>query len=251
MLELKDALLHYTRPEGGLQKVLDHIDLTIEQGERWAVIGPSGCGKSSLLHLLAGLNTPVSGQVLYQNQPLTKPHGEISVILQEYGLFPWKTVEQNVALPLVLQKKPKAETKQRTMELLKQLQLEEHAKKFPAQLSGGQRQRVAIARALIAQPKVLLMDEPFSALDALTRETMQNIVLELCEQENLTLVMVTHNIEEALFLGQKIAVLSDNSGKLRHVVDNPHSGQQSYRGTAEFYQHCSQLRSWIGGSHEE
>lgn len=251
MLELKDALLHYTRPEGGLQKVLDHIDLTIEQGERWAVIGPSGCGKSSLLHLLAGLNTPVSGQVLYQNQPLTKPHGEISVILQEYGLFPWKTVEQNVALPLVLQKKPKAETKQRTMELLKQLQLEEHAKKFPAQLSGGQRQRVAIARALIAQPKVLLMDEPFSALDALTRETMQNIVLELCEQENLTLVMVTHNIEEAIFLGQKIAVFSDNSGKLRHVVDNPHSGQQSYRGTAEFYQHCSQLRSWIGGSHEE
>ena len=251
MLELKDALLHYTRPEGGLQMVLDHIDLTIEQGERWAVIGPSGCGKSSLLHLLAGLNTPVSGQVLYQNQPLTKPHGEISVILQEYGLFPWKTVEQNVALPLVLQKKPKAETKQRTMELLKQLQLEEHAKKFPAQLSGGQRQRVAIARALIAQPKVLLMDEPFSALDALTRETMQNIVLELCEQENLTLVMVTHNIEEAIFLGQKIAVFSDNSGKLRHVVDNPHSGQQSYRGTAEFYQHCSQLRSWIGGSHEE
>lgn len=251
MLELKDAVLHYTRPEGGLQMVLDHIDLTIEQGERWAVIGPSGCGKSSLLHLLAGLNTPVSGQVLYQNQPLTKPHGEISVILQEYGLFPWKTVEQNVALPLVLQKKPKAETKQRTMELLKQLQLEEHAKKFPAQLSGGQRQRVAIARALIAQPKVLLMDEPFSALDALTRETMQNIVLELCEQENLTLVMVTHNIEEAIFLGQKIAVFSDNSGKLRHVVDNPHSGQQSYRGTAEFYQHCSQLRSRIGGSHEE
>ena len=251
MLELKDAVLHYTRPEGGLQMVLDHIDLTIEQGERWAVIGPSGCGKSSLLHLLAGLNTPVSGQVLYQNQPLTKPHGEISVILQEYGLFPWKTVEQNVALPLVLQKKPKAETKQRTMELLKQLQLEEHAKKFPAQLSGGQRQRVTIARALIAQPKVLLMDEPFSALDALTRETMQNIVLELCEQENLTLVMVTHNIEEAIFLGQKIAVFSDNSGKLRHVVDNPHSGQQSYRGTAEFYQHCSQLRSWIGGSHEE
>lgn len=251
MLELKDAVLHYTRPEGGLQMVLDHIDLTIEQGERWAVIGPSGCGKSSLLHLLAGLNTPISGQVLYQNQPLTKPHGEISVILQEYGLFPWKTVEQNVALPLVLQKKPKAETKQRTMELLKQLQLEEHAKKFPAQLSGGQRQRIAIARALIAQPKVLLMDEPFSALDALTRETMQNIVLELCEQQNLTLVMVTHNIEEAIFLGQKIAVFSDNSGKLRHVVDNPHSGQQSYRGTAEFYQHCSQLRRWIGGSYEK
>ncbi len=250
MLQLKDAVLHYTRPEGGMQMVLDHIDLKIEQGERWAVIGPSGCGKSSLLHLLAGLQNPISGQVLYNGQPLQKPHGEISVILQEYGLFPWKTVEQNIALPLVLQKRAKAEIKPRVAELLCQLQLEEHAKKFPAQLSGGQRQRIAIARALIAQPKVLLMDEPFSALDALTRETMQNIVLELCEQQNLTLVMVTHNIEEAIFLGQKIAVFSDNSGKLRRIVDNAHSGQQSYRVTEEFYQHCNQLRSWIGG-HDE
>ena len=251
MLELRDAMLQYEKPDGGVQMVLDHINLKIEQGERWAVIGPSGCGKSSMLHLLAGLQKPVSGDVLYQNQSLQKPHGEISVILQEYGLFPWKTVEQNVALPLVLQKKSKVEIKQRTAELLKQLQLEEHAKKFPAQLSGGQRQRLAIARALIAQPKVLLMDEPFSALDALTRETMQNIVLELCEQQNLTLVMVTHNIEEAIFLGQKIAVFSDNSGKLRRVVENAHSGQLSYRVTEEFYQHCNQLRSWIGGHHEE
>lgn len=251
MLELRDAMLQYEKPDGGVQMVLDHINLKIEQGERWAVIGPSGCGKSSMLHLLAGLQKPVSGDVLYQNQSLQKPHGEISVILQEYGLFPWKTVEQNVALPLVLQKKSKVEIKQRTAELLKQLQLEEHAKKFPAQLSGGQRQRIAIARALIAQPKVLLMDEPFSALDALTRETMQNIVLELCEQQNLTLVMVTHNIEEAIFLGQKIAVFSDNSGKLRRVVENAHSGQLSYRVTKEFYQHCNQLRSWIGGYHEE
>ena len=251
MLELRDAMLQYEKPDGGVQMVLDHINLKIEQGERWAVIGPSGCGKSSMLHLLAGLQKPVSGDVLYQNQSLQKPHGEISVILQEYGLFPWKTVEQNVALPLVLQKKSKVEIKQRTAELLKQLQLEEHAKKFPAQLSGGQQQRIAIARALIAQPKVLLMDEPFSALDALTRETMQNIVLELCEQQNLTLVMVTHNIEEAIFLGQKIAVFSDNSGKLRRVVENAHSGQLSYRVTEEFYQHCNQLRSWIGGYHEE
>lgn len=132
-----------------------------------------------------------------------KPHGEISVILQEYGLFPWKTVQQNVALPLVLQKRPKAEIREQTAQMLEQLQLTEHAGKFPAQLSGGQRQRIAIARALIAKPRVLLMDEPFSALDALTRETMQNIVLELCEQQKLTLVMVTHNIEEAIFLGQK------------------------------------------------
>lgn len=248
MLQLNDVVLKYNRPEGGVQTVLDHIQLNIAPGERWAVIGPSGCGKSSMLHLLAGLQSPTFGTVQYQDLLLTKPHKEISVILQEYGLFPWKTVEQNIALPLVLEKQPKSEIKRRTAELLEQLQLTEHGKKFPAQLSGGQRQRVAIARALIAQPKVLLMDEPFSALDALTRETMQNIVLELCEQQNLTLVLVTHNIEEAIFLGQKIAVFSDNSGMIRHIADNSHSGEVSYRGTEEFYQHCSLLRSWIGGS---
>ena len=248
MIQLNDVVLEYHRPEGGVQTVLDHINLNIAQGERWAVIGPSGCGKSSMLHLMAGLLTPTSGSVQYQGQTLAKPHKEISVILQEYGLFPWKTVEQNVGLPLVLEKQPKAKIQSLTNDLLAQLQLAEHGKKFPSQLSGGQRQRVAIARALIAQPNVLLMDEPFSALDALTRETMQNIVLELCEQRNLTLVLVTHNIEEAIFLGQKIAVFSDNSGKISQIADNSRSGDLSYRGTEEFYQHCNLLRSRIGGN---
>ena len=196
MFQLQDVVLQYDRPEGDILTVLDHINLHIAPGERWAVIGPSGCGKSSMLHVLAGLQTVTSGSVQYQGAAHTKPHGEISVILQEYGLFPWKTVEQNVGLPLELQKVPKKEIKTRVNEMLAQLQLSEHGRKYPSELSGGQRQRVAIARALIAQPKVLLMDEPFSALDALTRETMQNIVLELCERQNLTLVMVTHNIEE-------------------------------------------------------
>ena len=247
MLQLQDVVLQYNRPEGDLLTVLDHINLHIAPGERWAVIGPSGCGKSSMLHVLAGLQTVTSGSVQYQGVAHTKPHGEISVILQEYGLFPWKTVEQNVGLPLELQKVPKKEIKTRVNEMLAQLQLYEHGRKYPSELSGGQRQRVAIARALIAQPKVLLMDEPFSALDALTRETMQNIVLELCERQNLTLVMVTHNIEEAIFLGQKIAVFSDHSGRISHIADNGHSGEVSYRGTEEFYRHCSLLRSWIGG----
>ena len=247
MFQLQDVVLQYDRPEGDILAVLDHINLHIAPGERWAVIGPSGCGKSSMLHVLACLQTVTSGSVQYQGAAHTKPHGEISVILQEYGLFPWKTVEQNVGLPLELQKVPKKEIKTRVNKMLAQLKLSEHGKKFPSQLSGGQRQRVAIARALIAQPKVLLMDEPFSALDALTRETMQNIVLELCERQNLTLVMVTHNIEEAIFLGQKIAVFSDHSGRISHIADNGHSGEVSYRGTEEFYRHCSLLRSWIGG----
>lgn len=152
---------------------------------------------------------------------------------------------------MLLQKRTKAERQQRTAQMMEQLQLTEHRKKYPAQLSGGQRQRVAIARALIAQPKVLLMDEPFSALDALTREVMQNMVLDLCQQQQLTLVMVTHNIEEAIFLGQKIAVFSDNSGKLSRIAENEHSGQPAYRFTEEFYQYCNLLRSWIGGWSDE
>lgn len=248
MLQLKDVVLQYERPEGGVQTVLHHIDLQIASGERWAVIGPSGCGKSSMLHLMAGLQCATSGTVLYKGGRLERPNTEIGVILQEYGLFPWKTVEQNIGLPLVLQKQPKANIKKRVAEMLEQMQLHDQRKKFPSQLSGGQRQRVAIARALIAQPQVLLMDEPFSALDALTRETMQNIVLKLCEQQQLTLVMVTHNIEEAIFLGQKIAVFSDNSGIIRHIAENPYSGEISYRGTEAFYQHCNLLRTWIGGN---
>lgn len=247
MLQLQDVVLEYEQPEGGVQTVLQHINLEIKQGERWALIGPSGCGKSSLLHLMAGLQRATSGAVLYQGNRLDKPHAEISVILQEYGLFPWKTVEQNIALPLVLQKQLKSKIKKRVAEILTAMQLNAHSSKFPSQLSGGQRQRVAIARALIAEPHVLLMDEPFSALDALTRETMQNLVLELCEQQNLTLVLVTHNIEEAIFLGQKIVVFSDDRGQVSQIADNSHSGEISYRGTEDFYQHCSLLRSWIGG----
>lgn len=251
MLELENVTLQYQKPNGGLHTVLDDISLNIEQGERWAVIGPSGCGKSSLLHLLAGLQAPASGQVHYQKAPLTGPDKEISVILQEYGLFPWKTVEQNVALPLILQKKNKKEIKEKTTEMLQKLGLEEHRKKFPTALSGGQRQRIAIGRSLIASPKVLLMDEPFSALDALTRENLQNLVLDLCEQQNLTLVLVTHNIEESIFLGQKIAVFSDNSGKIAHIAENLRSGEHSYRGTEAFYKQCQQLRGWIGGAEIE
>ena len=119
------------------------------------------------------------------------------------------------------------------------------------QLSGGEKQVLAIIRALLKNTQVLVMDEPFSALDALTRENLQNLVLSLCEERNLTMVMVTHNIEEAIFLGQKIVAFADHSGQIKRIDENPHSGQTAYRNTAEFYQHCSLLRSWIGGGQHE
>lgn len=251
MLQLNQVSLQFQKPDGGMQSILKDANLEIGPGERWAIIGPSGCGKTSLLHLLAGLQQPTTGTVLYGDQRMTKPHSDISIILQEYGLFPWKTVEQNVWLPLELQHCSKEEIRRRTADMLDQLGLTGQGKKYPVQLSGGQRQRIAIARALVGNPKVVLMDEPFSALDALTRERMQELVLDLCEKNHLTLVLVTHNIEEAIFLGQKIVAFSEEPGGWNRIVDNPHSGEKDYRGTEEFYQHCNDLRSLIGGGDHE
>ena len=251
MYQLENVSMDYHVGKKNMFRALTNVNLSIAAGERYSLIGPSGCGKSTLLHLLAGLLQPTEGKVLYRGTSLTGCQQDIGVILQGYGLFPWKTVEQNVMLPLVLQKKSKEEMRSKTEPLLEHLGLASMKKKYPRQLSGGQQQRVAIARALVAEPQVLLMDEPFSALDALTRENLQNLVLDLCEERNLTMVMVTHNIEEAIFLGQKIVAFADHSGQISRIDENPHSGQAAYRNTAEFYQHCSLLRSWIGGGQHE
>ena len=251
MYQLENVSMDYHVGKKNMFRALANVNLSIAAGERYSLIGPSGCGKSTLLHLLAGLLQPTEGQVLYRGKNLTGCQQDIGVILQGYGLFPWKTVEQNVMLPLILQKKSKEEMREKTEPLLEHLGLSSMKKKYPRQLSGGQQQRVAIARALVAEPQVLLMDEPFSALDALTRENLQNLVLSLCEERNLTMVMVTHNIEEAIFLGQKIVAFADHSGQIKRIDENPHSGQTAYRNTAEFYQHCSLLRSWIGGGQHE
>lgn len=251
MYQLENVSVDYHVGKKNMFRAINKVNLSIASGERYSLIGPSGCGKSTLLHLLAGLLKPTEGQVIYRGEVLRGCQQDIGVILQGYGLFPWKTVEQNVMLPLVLQKASKQEIKEKTEPLLEHLGLASMKKKYPRQLSGGQQQRVAIARALVAEPQVLLMDEPFSALDALTRENLQNLVLALCEERNLTMVMVTHNIEEAIFLGQKIVAFADHSGQISRIDDNPHSGQTAYRNTAEFYQHCSLLRSWIGGGQDE
>lgn len=230
------------------RQVFADFSLSIERGQRLAVIGPSGCGKSTLLHLLAGLLQPTKGTIYYKNQPLRGPHQTISVMLQEYGLFAWKTVAQNIELPLQLQKVPKNQRRTLVKETLERLGLADEGRKFPSQLSGGQRQRVAIGRVLVQAPEVLLMDEPFSALDAINREYLQNIILRLCENEQITLVIVTHNVEEAVFLGQKILVFG---GRQISLIDNEHNGRTDYRDTPQFYVQCSALRQMIRGDKNE
>lgn len=253
----RDLVKYYGSGEN-LVRAIDHTSLDLQRGEFTAIVGRSGSGKSTLLHMLGGLDRPDSGKVLIEGQDISCLKDEelarfrrrkIGFIFQDYNLVPSLNVWENIVLPIGLDGK-KAD-KEFVSSIVERIGIQDKLRALPNTLSGGQQQRVAIARALIAQPKVLLMDEPFSALDALTREVMQNMVLDLCQQQQLTLVMVTHNIEEAIFLGQKIAVFSDNSGKLSRIAENEHSGQPAYRFTEEFYQYCNLLRSWIGGWSDE
>lgn len=243
MISVKNVELVY-RNKKQLYPIFANLSFDIAKGERIAIIGPSGCGKSSLLYLLSGLLLPNKGDIFYNGKPLKGPSNEIAVILQEYGLFPWKTVAKNVELPLILHKMPSKERKERVNAILSQMDLWGQRQKFPAQLSGGQRQRVAIARALIQSPNVLLMDEPFSALDAITREKLQNFVLELTMKQQITLVMVTHNIEEAVFLGQRLLIFNQD-GQISWSA-NEKSGLVDYRSSRAFYEQCDKLRKMIG-----
>jgi len=170
----------------------------------------------------------------------------MALLLQDYGLFPWKTVYENAALGLVLKGFPPEKIRERVMPLLAFLGLQPHLQKLPAQLSGGQRQRVAIARCLAVNPNCLLLDEPFSALDTLTREQLQDTLLRLAELHPFTLVLVTHNIEEAVYLGQRIIILSPAPGRIRHILTNS-IGSRPDRSSSQFYQACSRVRSLLEG----
>jgi NitT/TauT family transport system ATP-binding protein len=171
----------------------------------------------------------------------------VALILQDHGLFPWKTVLENAELGLMIRNIPRVERRRKVLGILDSLGIKEHAGKYPAQISGGQRQRVAITRALAQEPEILLMDEPFSALDALTREQLQNLLLNLWKERLLTLVLVTHNIEEAVFLGDRIIILSPQPGKILKIIANKGSGLVSYRQSREFYDQCSYIRSVLEG----
>jgi ABC-type nitrate/sulfonate/bicarbonate transport system ATPase subunit len=248
MLELKDLTFRY-RP--GLA-VFQEYDWRVERGEAWAVLGPSGCGKTTLLYLIAGLRFPDSGQVLVDGQPLTRPRPHTGLILQDYGLLPWATVRQNARLGLQIRNfygpdgRHTPENFSPVMDVnpwLERLGLEAVAGQYPSQISGGQRQRTAIARTLALKPDLLLMDEPFSSLDAPTREGLQQLTLELQAEQNLTTVIVTHAIEEAAILGHKILLLQQPPNIQATILENPHATQADYRNSPEYTQLCRELRA--------
>lgn len=248
MIEVKDLSLSYTAINNRQAiEALRNINLHISRGERCVLLGPSGSGKSSLLFLVAGLLMPSEGQVLIENTPISGPREKTALILQDYGLFPWKTVLANAELGLEIKKVPKEIRKEKVLALLNKLGLQDYYEKFPFELSGGQRQRVAIARALALEPEILLMDEPFSALDSLTREQMQKLIIELWQENHFTFILVTHSIEEAVFLGQKIVILSEGPGRIVQVLENKKSGEKDFRNSPDFYSQCSLVRGLIEG----
>ena len=247
MIQIESLSFKYL--EGPL--VFEDFNWNVERGEAWVILGPSGCGKSTLLYLIAGLSFPQSGEIIIDENPLTRPRPESGLILQDYGLMPWATVEENASLGLKVRSfygpdgkhAPAHSPDQLDVDKwLERLRLSDQADKFPGQISGGQRQRTAIARTLVLNPDLLLMDEPFSSLDAPTREGLQLLTLELVKEQNLTLVLVTHSIEEAAFMGKKILLLGKPPNKSAVVMDNLSSGAEEYRESEEYNKMCKDLR---------
>jgi NitT/TauT family transport system ATP-binding protein len=223
-----DALLQLSKVSKSFQSkgqetiALDSIDLDIKPNEFLAIVGPSGCGKSTLLQIAAGLLKPTSGATLLHGKPINGPPSEIVYLFQQYSksLFPWRSVERNVSFPLEKLSISKAEQRERAMRYLEMVGLSDFAQHYPWQLSGGMQQRVAIARALAAEPHVLLMDEPFSAVDALTRLDLQSLILDIWQQRrNLTTVLITHDVDEAVYLADRVALLTRRPSKISHIFD--------------------------------
>jgi bicarbonate transport system ATP-binding protein len=201
----------YPTPNGGENVVLGGVDLTVNEGEFICVIGHSGCGKSTLLDMVSGFRTPTDGEVKLQGKVISRPGPDRMVVFQNYALLPWKTAYENVylAVKAVNPDLPEAEKKQIVREHLAMVGLEEAASKKPGQLSGGMKQRVSIARALAIRPQVLILDEPFGALDAITKEELQEELLKIWQDHQVTVLMITHDIDEALFLADRIVMMTN------------------------------------------
>jgi NitT/TauT family transport system ATP-binding protein len=222
-LWLNDVSLSYKTESGSQLLALDHIDLKVRPGEFLCVVGPSGCGKSTLLHLIAALQKPTSGNIMVDNKPVTAPGTDRIMIFQEHGLFPWLTVGQNVEFGMKMKGLSKADREERIRYYLRLVHLSQFKDSRPHQLSGGMRQRVALARALATEPDVLLMDEPFAALDAQTRDLLHDELERIWAETGRTIIFVTHNVREAVRLGNRVVLFTFRPGRVKQefTVDLP------------------------------
>lgn len=235
--------------KGNPVPVLRNFSLQLMHGEVLAVLGSSGCGKSTLIQVLAGMHPADSGSITFDSDGIVVPHNpssqKIAVIPQNCGLLPWKTVRQNCLLPLRLHKQRFDDRKRVELEeTCRSLKVDSLLERYPKELSGGQVQRVALARAFLQEPDLLLMDEPFSSLDAITRCDAWELFLKIWRQKQPTTIIVTHSIEEALYLGNKIAVLDKERGNLLETMDNPYFGQPE-PGIEDFFRRKQMLHGWL------
>ena len=246
MIRLNSVSFSYT----GLPPIFHNFNWEVKQGETWAIIGPSGCGKTTLLYLLAGIRFPTSGTIEIDGILLSRPRPKTGVILQDYGLLPWATVKQNAELGIRIRKFYGPDGKHAPKELIEanietwltRLRIMDIADKYPGQISGGQRQRTAIARTLSLKPDLLLMDEPFSSLDAPSRESLRTLTLDIQREQNLTLAIVTHSIEEAAVIGEKILLVNTIPYENPVVLENPGIYQNNYRNSNDYLLMTQKLR---------
>ena len=218
LIVVSDLEKTYTTKGRALVKALGGISLAIDHGEFVTIVGQSGCGKTTLLKILAGLLGRTSGAVTLRGEPVNGPRRDIGVVFQDPVLLPWRTVLDNVMLPIEVLRLPRGEYRERALDLLRLVALEGFEDKYPHELSGGMRQRVAIARALVHDPSLLLMDEPFGALDAMTREFMNLELLRIWQEAKKTVVFITHSIPEAVFLADRVVVMSARPGRIQEIV---------------------------------
>lgn len=242
MIDLQHLSYTYV-VDGRCVRVLDDINMRVQKGGVCSVIGPSGCGKSTLLKIIAGILHDYDGTATIDGKPICPAQQRIGFMPQNYGLLPWKTVRENIELG----KKIRHETVQTEegVSMMQHLGISAFSERYPLELSGGQQQRVGLARAFLLRPDVLLMDEPFSALDAITREEMQEVFLSLWQEQHVTTILVTHYVEEALYLGQKIVIFANAPGRIAEVLDNPLFGCIDSRSKTEFFSMSRYLRERI------
>jgi NitT/TauT family transport system ATP-binding protein len=252
-VEVRGVSRVFTARKGASVTALDDVSLTVEPGQFVSLIGPSGCGKSTLMRLIADLDTPTTGEirVFGTSARQARVNQKYGIAFQQAGLLPWRTVAGNIELPLELHGSVKSARKERVRELIELVGLSDFAGHYPDQLSGGMQQRVAIARALAESPSLLLMDEPFGALDEMTRERMQNELVRICGETNAAVVFVTHSIPEAVFLSDRVVVISPRPGRIRDVL-SVKLGETGARGEnlreeEPFFQAVRQVRELLHG----
>lgn len=239
LLKLKIDRFAYN--EGRFEiKSLGGQKISVGNGEKIAVIGPSGCGKSTLLKIISGLEKNFEG-----NMELI---GKTAFVLQEYGLFPWKKVYHNIALPLKLEKMKKENIEKRVEDIATTLGINEILNKYPDSISGGQKQRVAIGRALVTSPNLLLLDEPFNSLDSLTREGIQDMVLEIADKKNMSFIIVTHNIEESVYMADRVLIMDKNGNNEFMKIERGNSTNKEFRNTKLYYEQVNTLREKLKNS---